>query len=935
MTQYLRKYKQLLLLAIATLLLPGSLAAQYVSKASGAWDSASTWILPWTSAPVPPQANQVVQVTSGYTVTGSTSNTYELVVSGTLILESSYVNSGGGLTINDGGVVAIMGDLTSSSSINISGTGKLFVQGNFTQTGGSDTINNSGIIVVGGDFTQGWQTTNLKSMSTILVVNDYSVQGNLNVEGSPTIAVLGTVYGSGCSTCVSTISTSHPAWLLYAQFAWWEDHTANPNGTIGATTAVCNSTTFSVNATTTGAGDMAANTFEWAVYGGTIGFNNGGTPISDNSGMVDGHTASVLSYYGISNQTAYTITVNWTDNNFTGAYVAVRQTSADNCSDGKWSVFPVSTSIVAAPTATSPQEFCANENPTIANLVATGESGATFKWYTSVTGGTALSATTALETGTYYVSQTVGTCESSRVAVNVVVYDFDLSANVTDESCSLSNGQITLTSGGTVGATFTYAWTKTGDANFSASTKNITGLSAGQYNLIVTGPAGCTFTQSYTVGTVARVLTISCPNAATAACFSSLPVVTTFAQFTALGGSWTDSCNDEASLTISTNDVISTTLGCSVTRTYTISASATNTVSCTQIFTLTDTTNPVLTCGSNIETNPNNGCTALVSIAAPEVTDACLFVDPNPSYYYYPGNNTALAKVEGSGDITTAFPVGTTTIYWSITDDCGNTGTCTQVVTVSFPVTYDGGQLQTANGPGMNPVQTSTHTYVAVDAETDRTNYTYNWQLFDSSNNEVTSGFNVTTNGTYSVSIQFGTTATPIDVGNYTLRVTKTDAVNACSISSSLPITIQENDFNVSVAGEEICQSGETGTTELEWVITMASTNAVSPFSLSYQIVDNQTSSVVCGVVSLTNISFAGAGSYTGTSSCSTIGINPATKQLYISYIVTNSPGVDKAYKLELTGQTDAYQVSDPVLTNNNATGTAHGVPATSDITTN
>ncbi|WP_264520708.1 T9SS type A sorting domain-containing protein [Flavobacterium sp. N1994] len=75
----------------------------------------------------------------------------------------------------------------------------------------------------------------------------------------------------------------------------------------------------------------------------------------------------------------------------------------------------VTVNITAVPTATS-QTFC--NGATIANLVASGTS---LKWYTVTTGGTALASTTVLATGNYYVSQTLNSCESSRIAVNVTL----------------------------------------------------------------------------------------------------------------------------------------------------------------------------------------------------------------------------------------------------------------------------------------------------------------------------------------------------------------------------------------------------------------------------------------------------------------------------------------------------------------------------------
>ena len=76
-----------------------------------------------------------------------------------------------------------------------------------------------------------------------------------------------------------------------------------------------------------------------------------------------------------------------------------------------------------APTAT-PQVFCAYA--TVANLVATGS---TIQWYASANDGAALATTTALTTGTYYASQTVNGCESTRTAVTVTVNETQITAS--------------------------------------------------------------------------------------------------------------------------------------------------------------------------------------------------------------------------------------------------------------------------------------------------------------------------------------------------------------------------------------------------------------------------------------------------------------------------------------------------------------------------
>ena len=71
-----------------------------------------------------------------------------------------------------------------------------------------------------------------------------------------------------------------------------------------------------------------------------------------------------------------------------------------------------------APTVTTPQQFCSGEGKTLADL----STATNLKWYTTSTGGTALVATTTLQSATYYASQVVGNCEGeSRTPVVVSV----------------------------------------------------------------------------------------------------------------------------------------------------------------------------------------------------------------------------------------------------------------------------------------------------------------------------------------------------------------------------------------------------------------------------------------------------------------------------------------------------------------------------------
>ena len=133
-----------------------------------------------------------------------------------------------------------------------------------------------------------------------------------------------------------------------------------------------------------------------------------------NSGTVDNLTAtgSALKWYSASTEGTALATATVLA---TGTYY-VSQT-LNSCESSRTSV-AVTVNSTVAPTASSPQTFTGS--PTVANLVAT--IGTALKWYSEITGGTALATSHPVTNGTtYYVSQTVSTCESVRTAVVVTI----------------------------------------------------------------------------------------------------------------------------------------------------------------------------------------------------------------------------------------------------------------------------------------------------------------------------------------------------------------------------------------------------------------------------------------------------------------------------------------------------------------------------------
>ncbi|MEC4005905.1 T9SS type A sorting domain-containing protein [Flavobacterium sp. SUN052] len=92
------------------------------------------------------------------------------------------------------------------------------------------------------------------------------------------------------------------------------------------------------------------------------------------------------------------------------------------------------------PTANA-QSFCGST--TVASLAATATSGYTLNWYSAATGGTALASSTAITTsGTYYVSQSIGTCESTRTSVAVIINPIPPALGVLASAINLLPGSI-------------------------------------------------------------------------------------------------------------------------------------------------------------------------------------------------------------------------------------------------------------------------------------------------------------------------------------------------------------------------------------------------------------------------------------------------------------------------------------------------------------
>jgi hypothetical protein len=161
----------------------------------------------------------------------------------------------------------------------------------------------------------------------------------------------------------------------------------------------------------------------------------------------------------------------------------------------------------------------------------------------------------------------------------------------------------------------------------------------------------------------------------------------------------------------------------------------------TQAVTVVDTTKPAITCPapvSGTSTNP-----ALGTPSASDIVDATLTIANNK-----PGT----------------FPVGTTTVTWTATDDSSNAGTCTQQVTVTAQTGY------TFTGFWNNSVNVGTNTTCAVGTDFE-CHVVVEWQLKDSSGTFITSlaaitsvAWDVQNPGDYITAVTYNTTTNKFSV---------------------------------------------------------------------------------------------------------------------------------------------------------------------------
>ena len=273
-----------------------------------------------------------------------------------------------------------------------------------------------------------------------------------------------------------------------------------------------------------------------------------------------------------------------------------------------------------------------------------------------------------------------------------------------------------------------------------------------------------------------------------------------------------------------------------------------NIATCTQSITVNDNEQPVITCPADVVMDSDAGlCSAFVAIAPIAITDNCGVASIENDY-----NNT--------DDATDTYPVGITTITWTVTDIHGNVSTCVQtveiidnelpvitcpmditqtadaalcsaVVTIDAPATSDNCAVasvindynNTANASGVYPVGTTTILWTVTDIHGNADTCSMIVTVTDNELPTITCPADITQTADAGVCEAFVNVAVPVNADN-------------CVVASII------NDYNNTANASDVYP---VGTTTVMWTVTDIHGNFTT-CSMDITVNDNEQPAITC-----------------------------------------------------------------------------------------
>jgi gliding motility-associated-like protein len=252
--------------------------------------------------------------------------------------------------------------------------------------------------------------------------------------------------------------------------------------------------------------------------------------------------------------------------------------------------------------------------------------------------------------------------------------------------------------------------------------------------------------------------------------------------------------------------------------TWTVTDGSGNSTTATQLVTVIDNVNPTITAPSAVSANTTNGCTASgINLGTPVSADNC-----------------TVASV--TNNAPSVFPIGSTTVTWTVTDGSGNSATATQVVTVTdvtnptitapvaitvttnsgceasgialgLPITADNCTVAnvTNNAPATFPIGTTTVIWTVTDASGNTSTATQTVTVIDNINPSIIAPSAVTFYVSSGCSVNGIVIGTPVTADNCTVASVTNNAPATFPIgSTTVTWTVTDGAGNSAVATQVI-----------------------------------------------------------------------------------------------------------------------------------
>ncbi|REJ81428.1 MAG: HYR domain-containing protein, partial [Bacteroidetes bacterium] len=408
--------------------------------------------------------------------------------------------------------------------------------------------------------------------------------------------------------------------------------------------------------------------------------------------------------------------------------------------------------------------------------------------------------------------------------------------------------------------------------------------------------------------------TISCPSDVTAsatagACGKSASLVT-------LGvPTYDDNCSGSSV----SNDAPAFFPVGTTTVTWTVEDASGNTATCEQLVTITDDEDPTISCPSDVTASATAGAcgksASLVTLGVPTYDDNCS------------GSSV-------SNDAPAFFPVGTTTVTWTVEDASGNTATCEQLVTITddedpsiscpapVSVNADAG-LCTASSVNLGtPVTTDNCTTVTVSNDAPPIyavgSTTVTWTITDGSNNSATCTQTVTV-----IDNQNPTITCPSNKTFTASTSTCNRIINSVMIGTG-EVVVDDNcgvqGFVNSAASFQTPYLFNVGTTTVTWTVTDVNGRTAS-CTQDITITDDEIPQITCpdqaDISANTSCQAAIPDLVAGATTSDNCGIASVTQSPTAGTMVGTGPHIVTVTVTDVNGKTNSCDVSFMIKDNN------------------